>query len=67
MPVISDNGGLITFPKQNKKIEFAIKLETFKELLTKTDEYIMTAFCNSKEKLFIQNYKQGKNVFPCLF
>lgn len=55
MPVISDNGGLITFPKQNKKIEFAIKLETFKELLTKTDEYIMTAFCNSKEKLFIQN------------
>lgn len=57
MPVISDNGGLITFPKQDKKVEFAISLKTFKEFLTKTDEYIMTAFCNSKEKLFVQNRK----------
>lgn len=55
MPVISDNGGLITFPMKNEKIEFAIDLKLFKELLTKTDEYIITAFCNSKEKLFIQN------------
>lgn len=57
MPVISDNGALITFPKQDKKIEFAINLDTFKKLLTKSNEYIVTAFCNSKEKLFVQNIK----------
>ena len=55
VPIISDNGALITYPYENRKVEFAIKLETFLEFLEKTNDFLVSGLVNSKEKLFIQN------------
>ena len=57
MPIITDNGALITFPYKNIKFEFTIDLIIFKEFLSKTNDHILTALCNSKEKMFVQNKK----------
>lgn len=58
MPIITDNGATITYPKHNEAIEFPIKLETFKEFLGKTNDCISTALSSSKNKLFMQNRKE---------
>jgi len=58
MPIITDNGASITFPNENKHVDFTIDLDIFRDFYSKIEKYVVCAFSATRTKNVLQNAKE---------